>query len=80
MKWRGDGRHLRALQCRGLTVYESVIEELREANEIEERAYDRFLQARDEFAVALVPRAMMPRVVRQAGDAVPVAGELVGSR
>ena len=58
-------------------MYESVIEELREANEIEERAYDRLLQAHDECAAALVPRAMMPRVVRQAGDAMPVAGELI---
>ncbi len=34
-------------------VYESVIEELRQAREIEERAYDRFLQARDVLAQAL---------------------------
>ena len=34
-------------------IYESVIEELREAKEIEERAYDRFLQARDVLSEAL---------------------------
>ena len=34
-------------------LYESVIEELRQAKEIEERAYDRFLQARDVLSEAL---------------------------
>ena len=34
-------------------LYESVIDELRQAKEIEERAYDRFLQARDVLSEAL---------------------------
>jgi len=34
-------------------VYESVIEELRQAKEVEERAYDHFLRARDVLSKAM---------------------------
>ncbi len=52
MRRCGNGCNGEKLDDLGL-LFESVIEELREAKEIEQRASDRFLLARDVLAEAL---------------------------